>query len=521
MIREINIKEHFQLDSTKFVLSDNLNLIVGESGSGKSLLVEAIAFLCGYELSKETVKQGNLDIEGILIKNGQNMKIRRVSTTNGVVSYVNGEIVKNIDYKELFMHELRYYDQHFIHNSGITNEYIIGLMDIKDDICIKSYNRHFNNYYSVFCKYLEYKKELDTLCNDDGLHKLHNDLKNYDLDKIRSVCEDYASKTHLIEKMKKYEDIYVSLRKYEDVLVKSNYELVKMNSDDISDLLELSNSFTIEYQDKINYIKTLRDEISDKIENFTSNSEIISAKNKLCRIYSCDIDELIEKKENANVLMTKLESLRVDVINIECCLKELIVELDSLDNAVNEKINDKSISVLSKVTNLLNQLGFACNKAILNSKRKKQNEYKRNISGSYSYEILIEYAGTTKTIAHLSGGELSRLIISLSLQELLNKKGNTILYDEIDTGISGEFSVKVGKEFYKASHNNQIIAISHNPQVCAKASKLIKIEKNSKSSCSMILELKSEEIEVEIAKMILGNIYDKNGLEVAKQLINK
>ncbi len=521
MLKEIEIKQHFQLENVKIELSNNLNLIIGESGSGKSLLVEAIAFLNGYDLTKETSKQGTLEVVGIVNIDAKMAKIRRLFERDKVTSYIDDIVVKNYDYEDIMIRHSNYYDQKYVHNYGINTNHILNLMDATKLECVKEYTKNFDSYNSVYERYEEYSKEICSLEDNDELQKVHKDLGKYDLSEIKRVTDEYESMGEMVNKMARYQEIYSELRHNEDVITKINLQLSKIKYEEVLSVHDAYISFMLEYQDRMEEIKKQVNELSNKLENFSNYNNMISVKNKLCRIYSCNLDELIIKKDKIEESLIRLDEIKEDRKNIENCLRGLISKLDNSNDEVNELLINKSVAVLKDVNSLLNSLGFACSEIKLISKKRKLNKYKRIIEGNYIYEIIIQDASGLKKIRQLSGGELSRLVIALSLQEVKFKKGNILLYDEIDTGISGEFSVKIGKEFSNASRNNQLIAISHNPQVCAKADKLIRVEKSSSNSYSIVKEISTEEIEIEISKMILGNIYDKKGIEVAKLLINK
>ncbi len=521
MIKEIEISKHFQIENTKIKFSENLNLIIGESGSGKSLLVESIAFLMGYDLTKETKKQGDLSINGIISINGKNTEIRRQFNGSEVKCYIDTKIVNNRDYSKFLENFTMYYDQNFMFNRGISNDYILNLMKLGCHDSFTNYISAFKSYSVVYDKYTEYKNELEVLESDHELDMINKELSKYDLVEIKVQTDGYETDIHIVEKMDEFNRIYVNLKNYENNILEIKGVLSKMYISEISSAVSLFNSFIIEYQDCIEVLKKQINEFQYKLENYSNYKEMISVKNKLCRIYNCDLNELIEIKSKSEDRITRIDELRIDLQNIEKGLNDVIVKLDIADDSLNKNIMKKSITVLDGVTKLLVELGFNCSVTKLLAKKKRLSNYKRNIWGNYSYEVVIGDDLKTKNISQLSGGELSRLIISLSLQAVKGNVGNVLIYDEIDTGISGEFSVKIGREFYNASKSNQIIAISHNPQVCAKATRLIQVKKSSSNTFSTIEEIKDECIEVEIAKMILGNIYDKNGIEVAKQLINK
>ncbi len=521
MIKEIEIKKHFQIESTKINLTENLNLIIGESGSGKSLLAEVVAFLMGYKLTSETKKQGEIDIEGIVQISGVNHKIRRHFRHNEIIHYLDEKIVDFDFYSNFLGDFIKYYDQKFIYNNGVTSKYIVNLVNVSNHNLFSKHCGQFEKYSRIYNKYVEYKKELEELESDHKLKSINNELSKYDLSEIKRVTDEYESFEHIINKKDRYSQIYDDLREYEEIFLKIGSNFAKSNFEEISNIVEMYNSFIIEYQDNLVEIKKTKNDLSYRLENFSNHNEMISVKNKLCRIYSCDLDELINLKKDSEEKIVRIEELKIDLQNIESALKQVVLKFDELDEELNNHIIEESFEVLDNVTKTLVELGFNCTNTKLIAKKKRLTNYRRNIEGNYLYEILIQDDNKLKSVNQLSGGEMSRLIIALSLQMIKDKSGNILIYDEIDTGISGEFSVKIGREFNNASKNNQLIAVSHNPQVCAKADRLIKVRKNSSTTPSTIEEVGNESIEMEIAKMILGNIYDKNGIEVAKQLINK
>ncbi len=521
MIKEIEIKQHFQLGNVKISLDDSLNLVIGESGSGKSLLIEAIAFLCGHELSKETKKQGKLHIEGKYILNDEILHLERLYENDEVHSKVCQKQTDNSEYSNIIQNNVRYYYQNFMVTAGITSEYIIDLINIKNHKNVTEYSDDFIAYIDTYKKYCELKTSLDELENDRELKKILSELEKHDLEQIKLVSEEYQKNASSIEKISEYTEIYDILSKFENNIINISVDLRKINNNIIDDLSEKFDSVIIEYQEKLSCIKNEKNKLSEQLENISTHNDAISVKNRLCRTYNCTIEELIMKKEKASNSKEIMLELGIDLELVLKSLKNIIDKLDKNDEIIHQIITKESDLVCMRIVDILNVLGFECINAKINSKKKKLNKYIRGKNGNYNYEILIDDGKKLKKVKQLSGGELSRLLIALSVQEIQTKSGKTVIYDEIDTGVSGEFSVKIGKEFNKISSNNQVIAISHNPQVCAKAKKLIKVEKKSSKMYSETFEISTKSIEDEIAKMILGNIYDKSAIEVAKQLINK
>lgn len=564
MIKSIKIRNFILIENIEIEFSSKLNIITGETGSGKSMLIDAMIILFGGRAYADFVRKGenkafieaelidyNLEINQILGRNDidifDNLLILRREISNKGQSRcfindtpVNLNILKEIGNLLIDFHGQ--YEHQFLLNP--TNHIMIldNISNYKDDIF--KYQNSFNQLKKIYY-------EIENLIKLEKEYRQKSDYNNFVLDEINKIAplpnEDQTIENELI-----------ILENSEQILAISNEVYEMLYNNDISIFVQLSTIISkLEKLQQFNLnIKAQSNEL-DSARIITK--EIAIYFNDLLNKYDFDpqkienlrlrhiqlktlkkkygsLKEIIELKqklenENQNVLnySGKINQLKNDYIKIQKKTSELALILSEKRKKETKKLSKLLEQNLNKMG--INYVDFE----VVFGTEKSQNDTLSLIIDNIAYlpnekgiDLIEFFISTNKgqekaPLSEVaSGGEISRIM--LSLKEIISKSDiiDTMVFDEIDVGISGRIAQMVGSVMKGISKNKQIIAITHLAQIAAFGDLNISLRKDEinhqEITKAQIIEDKDKLIE--IAKMISGAKVTENSLATASELIN-
>ncbi len=549
MLQSITIKNYAIINSLEIEFENGFSIITGETGAGKSILLGALSLILGQradtnvlkDKKKKCVIEGLFNIDKYKLQNffkkndidfEQETTIRREINISGKSrAFINDTPVNLNKLKEL---SLNLVDIHSQHNNLLLNKFEFQLKII-DTIAKNS--KLLNRYKSNYNKYILLKKELNKTLEKSDKLKADYVYYEYQYKQLEDANLNIENQIELEQELKllnNAEEIKNSLNNalYElsgdDKTVLELLSSVKRHINSISALynnaLEIHNrldSCYLEIQDISNEIEILESGIEYNPQRLETVNERISIINELQLKHKAnDIAELISIK---NTYKNKLDSIT--------SYEDSIIELEKEVSAI-EEILVKDCKILSenrknvipkiekKIINQLKQLGmpYVSFKVLF-----EQNDG-FTINGTDKINFLFSANGKTdlQEISKVaSGGEVSRLM--LSIKSLVSKSMTlpTIVFDEIDTGVSGDIADKMGSIMKKMSSDLQLINITHLPQVASKADNHYLIYKTSRKGdvyTNMKLLTYNERV-VEIAKMLSGENLTDAALNNAKALL--
>ncbi len=550
MLKEIKIKNYALIDSVEMSFKSGMTSITGETGAGKSILLGGLSLVLGSRVDNSKIINkntkcfveaifdiGEYDLNSFFSLNSldyekETILRREVIPSGKSRAFINDSPV-NLDILSKLGNTL--IDVHSQHNN-------LNLLD--------------NNF-----KYLI----LDALSNNE---KLMLDYKKdfYDLKEIEKEIEEIEmNKTKLDEQSDYNKYLFKEFEglKLEEINIDNLKEQVK-EIDNIEETLTISanvineiNKDELGINDKLSfYIRELNkiSENSSKLEVF--KNKLIEIKNDLMDLtldYESYINNLESKDIESNVLKESLDLIyslqnkhRVNSIEELIEIKnDLLKKIDDHENfdKILVKLNFKKDSILKSLNKVADKMHKGREKAIPVFIEKMNNNFndlgmensriKINISKSKELQnngnSLIDFLfkgnkGTSyndlKNIA--SGGEVSRIMLSIKSILSNYKKLSAIIFDEIDTGVSGIVSSKVANLMYNMSRNMQVLTITHLPQVASKGDhhfKVFKHENQNRTITDIKLLNKSDRV-TEIAEMLSGKKLNKSAKELANQLLN-
>ena len=549
MLTKILIKNFTLIDSLEIDFLSGFTTVTGDTGSGKSILLNALSLIIGKRGSQNLLKDNskkcileaefdlkNFNIKKIFDNNSldyyEETILRREILPNGKSrSFINDSPV-NLELLRILGEKL--IDIHTQHQSlaNANNNFFFSLIDslAEQQNIVKNFNEVLQNF-NDDVNQLEKLKRLNTSLNNDNDYflYLYNELEDANL--IEGEQEEIENKFRLL---KNAENINSNFSEIHNILFSGDGIENKIYS--VNNYLENISKYTSEYDDVQNRLKSILLELSDiqseldnpNIELFDNLTQVGELEARLNLIYNLQkkhsinsISELLEKKDKLKDQLNKSGDIEIDIKELEKSIKKKELFL----NELSKKISNSRKKILPKLKldleSLLSNLGMKNSSFKFNI----SNAIKFNQFGSDEIEVLFS---ANKGIEHdslfkvASGGELSRILLSIKYILSTNLNLPTMIFDEIDTGVSGEISNCMANMMLEMSKNMQIIAITHLPQVAAKGNQQLNVyKKNQLNTTSTYVKLLSNNERIDqIARMLAGDKISDSALLHAKQLLN-
>lgn len=550
MLTHLSINNYALINNLTIDFSTGLSIITGETGAGKSILLGALGLVLGNRADLSSLKDNNskciVEAKFAIEKYNLNTFFQEVDLDYEKETIIRREIlpsgksrafVNDTPVTLAVLNELRskLIDIHSQHQTLEISDanFQFSIVDVlgKNFDDIQVYKNKLKVYKDLRSELelLESKQREANQQYDYNLH-LYNELNDANLQVDEQ--EELESKQ---EKLNNIEDIKLNLAEALELSI--NDEIGLQNQlNTLENRLSKISVFSKEYEELSNRITSLKIELDDIVteledanENVDFNpSEFEEVNDRLQTIYNLQKkhyvnsnSELLDIFENLSKKISVVENAE-DEINAK---KEAITKAEKEVNTVAERIHNKRIKIIPSLTKKLEDalanLGMQnasfsieltpTENYFANGKDTIQFLFSANKGGNY---------GELKKVA--SGGELSRIM--LSIKQILSENSNlpTIIFDEIDTGVSGEISNKIAQIMQKMSVNMQVITITHLPQIAAKGNHHYKVFKSddNQTTQTQLKKLSDDERIAEIAEMLSGKNISDTALTHAKQLLN-
>ncbi|WP_248498531.1 DNA repair protein RecN [Staphylococcus haemolyticus] len=554
MLQTLSIKQFAIIDELEIHFSDGLTVLSGETGSGKSIIIDAIGQLIGMRASSDYVRHGkkkaiiegifdidenkdvihilhNLDIEidedFLLVK-------REIFSTGKSICRLNNQTVTLQDLRKVMQELLDIHGQHET-QTLLKQKYHLKLLD---DYAEDKYLSTKEKYQNVFNQYKSKTKELEELESADQALLQRLDLMKFQYEEL----EEASLKEGEIEQLE------VDIRRIQNSeklsMALNNAHVTLTDEHAITDrLYELSNhlqSIDDILPDKFSKLKedidqfyyTLEDakhELYDEMSNTEFDEQMLNELesrmnllNNLKRKYGKDIYELITYKDKLQNEIAKIENYEESTSQLREEISQLYNEVMSKGKVLSRERRSVARTlrdhIVSEIQNLqMKDANLEISFQLLD---------KPTIDGIEFVEFLIspnkgEPLKSLNKIA--SGGELSRIMLALKSIFVQSRGQTAILFDEVDSGVSGQAAQKMAEKMRDIAEYIQVICISHLPQVASMSNHHLLISKasNDDRTTTQVKELENDDKIDEIARMISGASVTKLTKENAKEMISQ
>ncbi|MBL6603802.1 MAG: AAA family ATPase [Flavobacteriaceae bacterium] len=550
MLKKLKISNYALIDNIEISFENGMTSITGETGAGKSILLGGLSLVLGSRVDntkiinkdKKCFVEATFDLEGKDLEiffldndldyDNQTIIRREVNQNGKSRAFINDTPVR-LDQLTSLTNSLLDIHSQFNNLKILDTNFIFLILDSlsSNTVNANTYKKDFKSLVELEKKIQEKEIQRNTLESDlDYNNYLLNEFNSTDLDSIdldyienkvkeADSVDDIKEALSLINEEFNSEHIGISerllniVRKLNKVTGSSNR--VKSLADNLSSIIQRLNDIIDDSQLILNDLSSSEEDINKLRENL---NKIYTLQNKH-RVSS--IDELINIKENLLLVIDGHQNIDQEIKDLKSLKDDLIKDLTSRANSIHEKrysvkndfekllnqnlselgMNNSEIKIDLSKTESIQKNGFSEGKFLLKSNKGDKYSDLRNIA---------------------SGGEVSRIM--LSIKSILSSyiKLSTIIFDEIDTGISGSVSSKVADLMDKMSKNMQVIVITHTPQVASKGDyhyKVFKKEVENKIITDIKL-LEDKERVKEIAEMLSGDKSNKSANELANELLN-
>lgn len=506
MLKEIYIENLAVIEKAVIPFSDSFNAFTGETGAGKSILINGINAVLGQRVTKDIVRTGSkkaiitalftelaenvcakLDELGISHENNEITVTREISADGGSVARVNSRTTTVSVLREIGDMLITIHGQHDNQILLAPERHIDVLDGFGDSFpLIEDYRTSFRNLQSLAKKLGDMKKNrLEKRDRAVYLKERIEELKELDLQSVE--YDELESEYNLIQNVDR---IARAVQNTDAIINGDNSEnimdMLDTCEDEISGISDYSSDAS-ELAERLSALKIELSDISDELNRIGSNLDIdeqrfnyvIGSYNRInhaMKKYNCDFDELVKLYEDSQEELESIEFSDED-------MQKLSAEKDKLLHEVTEKakkLSEHRAKCAEKFTEqVTSELEFLDMPNVII--KVKQEKGKLTVNGMDSIEFLISAnkGEEPKPIAKIaSGGELSRIM--LALKSVIAEKDSipTMIFDEIDTGVSGRAAQKIGIKIKQISKIRQILCVTHLSQLAVMADNHLLIEKN-------------------------------------------
>ncbi|MDZ4663953.1 MAG: DNA repair protein RecN [Bacteroidota bacterium] len=550
MLKRLYISNYALIEELDVSFPGQLSVITGETGAGKSIFLEALGLALGNRADAGSLQNKakkcvielefdvkNYDLRDFFVKNGLDFEnpviLRREINAEGKSrSFINDSPVNLTALKEIADNLI---DVHSQHQTLLLNQTKFQLQLIDS---FAGTANDFELYKKLFKQLQENKKHLEELENKEKQAKKDLDYYQFLFDELNEFALDEDDVKKLedeSETMENAEFIKSALSKTSGSLgggennLLSSVSLLKQQLQSITkfnnaykELFERVNASHIELKDVYNELEGEEGKLVFDPEKLNNINDKLDKINRLLKKHSVNsISELLKIKDDIegklqmfNSLEAEIEKLKKEITKVEASCKKQAKDISDK--------RKKSIGGIEKsIDAILNDLSME------NAKFKIDLKTKEGLSGSGIDEVSFMFSankgGEFKELHKVaSGGEMSRLMLSLKSVLAQKRALPTIIFDEIDTGISGDVANKMGNIFSQMAGKMQVISITHLPQIASKGQHHLFVYKNDDKdkTRSFIKVLAKDERTVEIAKMLSTGKPTESAIKNAKDLLS-
>lgn len=540
MISTLHIKNIGIIDDLSIDLNEGLNVLTGETGAGKTLIIDSLGIISGGRFSKEMIRKGetNSFVEICMYEpenensiDGNIIVSREINSNGKNMCKINGRMVTVNELKNFMSKFIEIHGQND-NQSLLDNKFHLKYLDgfIGDKIIDTK-----KQYKEKYEKYIEIKQELKNNYGDEKERERKLDLLRYQFNEIEEANLKVNEEDNLEEKRKlmlnsekisknlneadiaigenSIDSINTAIRALEKIEnIDKKYEDISSNLKNIYyELQEISRDIS-EHKEDVYFDEQERNEVEERLDLIYN----------LKRKYGNDVQEILNYKDEIEAEINHIENLDEYNNKLKKELKQLKQEMTTLAEKMHELRNEYGKVLSININKVLEDLEMK-NANINIHVDYNEEEYFENGKDIVEFYITTNLGEDEKQLAKIaSGGEMSRIMLAIKKVLADTDKMPVLIFDEIDTGISGKAAGAVAEKLNGISKNHQVLCISHLPSIAAIADYNYFISKrviNERTNTNIKLLNEKETLE-EIARISSGEINEAT-IQYAMQLRNK
>lgn len=552
MLLEISIKNFAIIEEISLTFENGMTVLTGETGAGKSIIIDAMNLMLGARASLDVIRHGanKAEIEG-LFSVGENAALTQILEENGIevteeliirreilqngrsIGRINGQMVNLTTLRAVGQYLVDIHGQHDQEELMKPNMHI-RMLDEFGDSQFASVKKHYQD---LFEHYRRLRQRVLTKQKNEQEHKARIEMLEFQIAEIEAAAlksgEDQALNQKR-DKLLNHKHIADTLTNAYVMLDDEEFSSLSNIRSAMNDLMTLE-EFDADYKDMSSNVseayyileevtKQLGDVIDEldfdagSLQQIEARLEVIYS---ITRKYGGSVDDVLDYYENItkeyNLLTGNDESsddMEKDLKRLE---KELIVAAENLSQERHQLAKNLEAEIKQELADLyMEKADFQVqfSKGKFNRDGNEAIEFYISTNPGEGFKPLVKVA---------SGGEISRLMLAIKSAFSRKEDKTSIVFDEVDTGISGRVAQAIAQKIYKIGSHGQVLAISHLPQVIAIADYQFFIEKRSdeNTTVSTVRLLSEEERVEEIAKMLAGSDITEMAREQARELLKK
>ena len=521
-IRNIGIIEDLSID-----LNRGLNVLTGETGAGKTLIIDSLQIISGGRFSKEMIRRGETNSfvelcmyepENREFQDGTIIVSREINNNGKNMCKINGRMVTVNELKSFMSKYIEIHGQNDNQNL-LDNKLHLNYLDgfIGNDI-----RKTKEEYLKLYLEYNEVKKELKENFGDDKEKQRKLDLLQYQVNEIEEAGLKEKEEEELEEKRK----MFLNSEKISENLTNADSLIGENAIDSISmaiRALEKIENIDKKYEDTNSNLKSIYYELQELSRDINSYKEDIYFDEEernfveerlnlislLKRKYGNTINEILNYKNEVLEEIDRIQNLEEYTNKLNIRKKELENKMDILADKLHSKRKEYATILSENINNELVELEMK--NAKINIHVEKREEYIKTGKDNVLFYIRTNIGEEEKELSKIaSGGEMSRTMLAIKKVLADSDKMPVLVFDEIDTGISGKAANSVADKLKSISKKHQVLCISHLPNIAALAdyNYFISKEVTDKRTKTNIKLLEEKEVIEEIARISSGEIND-------------